>query len=79
MVKSLPAVAEEPRSIPGSGRFPGEGNGNPLSCLENSMDRGVWWAAGHEVAKIQTQLSDSSSSSTGNLRPRGGPAVRSVW
>ena len=32
--------------IPGSGRFPGEGNGNPLqySCLENSMDRGAWWA-----------------------------------
>ena len=33
-------------SIPGSGRFPGEGNGNPLqySCLENYMDRGAWWA-----------------------------------
>ena len=32
-------------SIPGSGRCPGEGNGNPLqySCLENSMDRGAWW------------------------------------
>ena len=32
--------------IPGSGRFPGEGNGNPLqySCLENPMDRGAWWA-----------------------------------
>ena len=32
--------------IPGSGRFPGEGNGNPFqySCLENSMDRGAWWA-----------------------------------
>ena len=34
-------------SIPGLGRFPGEGNGNPLqhSCLENPMDRGAWWAA----------------------------------
>ena len=34
-------------SIPGLGRSPGEGNGNPLqySCLENSMDRGAWWAA----------------------------------
>ena len=33
-------------SIPGSGRSPGDGNGNPLqySCLENSMDRGAWWA-----------------------------------
>ena len=40
-------------SIPGSGRSPGEGNGNPLqySCLENSMDRGAWWATVHGVAK----------------------------
>ena len=39
--------------IPGSGRSPGEGNGNPLlgSCLENLMDRGAWWAAVHGVAK----------------------------
>ena len=39
--------------IPGSGRFPGEGNGYPLqySCLENGMDRGVWWATVHGVAK----------------------------
>ena len=46
-------------SIPGSGRSPG-GNGNPLqySCLENPMDRGVWWAVVHGVAKSQTQLSD---------------------
>ena len=38
---------------------PGGGNGNPLqcSCLENSMDQGAWWAAVHEVAKNQTQLS----------------------
>jgi len=35
-------------SIPGSGRYPGEGHDNPLqdSCLENSMDRGAWWATG---------------------------------
>ena len=39
--------------IPGSERFPGEGNGNPLqySCLENPMDRGAWWATVHGVAK----------------------------
>ena len=45
--------------IPGSGRSPGEGNGNPFqySCLENSMDRGAWRAAVHEVAKSQTWLS----------------------
>ena len=49
MVKNLPANAEDVRdvgSIPGSGRFPGEGNGNPVQdfCLENPMDRGVWQA-----------------------------------
>ena len=40
-------------SIPGPGRSPGEGNGNPLqySCLENSMDRGAWWAKVHGVTK----------------------------
>ena len=43
-------------SIPGLGRFPGEGNGNPLqySCLENSMDGGAWWATVHGVAKSWT-------------------------
>ena len=40
-------------SAPGSGRFPGVGNGNPLqySCLENSMDNGAWWAIVHGVTK----------------------------
>ena len=40
-------------SIPGLGRSPGEGNGNPLqySCLENPMDRVAWWATVHGVAK----------------------------
>ena len=43
-------------SIPGSGRSPGEGNGNPLQCpcLENPMDRRAWWATVHGVAKINT-------------------------
>ena len=47
-------------SIPGSGRSPGVGNGNPLqySHLENSMDRGAWWATVHGVAKSWTQLSN---------------------
>ena len=46
--------------IPGSGRYPGEGNGNPLqySCLENPMDGGDWWATVHGVTKSQTRLSD---------------------
>ena len=45
--------------ICGSERFFGEGNGNPLqySCLENSMDRGAWWAIVHRVIMRQTQLS----------------------
>ena len=43
-------------SIPGSGRSPGEGNGKPLqdSCLENSADRGAWWATVQGVANSQT-------------------------
>jgi len=47
-------------SIPGSGRSPGEGKGNPFqySGLENSMDGGAWWATVHGVSKSQTQLSD---------------------
>ena len=42
-------------SIPGWGRPPGEGNGNPLqySCLENHMDRGAWWATVHGVARVR--------------------------
>ena len=46
--------------IPGSGRSPGEGNGNPLqySCLENPMDGGAWQAKVHGFTKSQTQLSD---------------------
>ena len=47
-------------SIPGWGRSPGEGNGNPLqySRLENPMDGGAWWATVHGVTKSQTRLSD---------------------
>ena len=43
-------------SIPGMGRSPGEGNGNPLqySCLENPMDGGAWWATVHRVAELDT-------------------------
>ena len=52
--------AGDPSLIPGLGRSPGEGNGNPLqySCLENPMDREAWWATVHEVTKNRTQLSD---------------------
>ena len=61
VVKNLPANAREVRDmglIPGSGRCPGGGHGNPLqySCLENSMDRGAWQATVHAVSKSWTQL-----------------------
>ena len=52
--------AGDPGSIPGLGRSSGEGLGYPLqySCLENSMDGGVWWATVRGITKSQTQLSD---------------------
>ena len=61
-VKCLPAILDQ-GSIPGSGRSPGEGNGNPLqySCLENSMDGGAWQATVHGVTKNQTRLSNFAS------------------
>ena len=51
-VKNLPANAGDMDLILGSGRYPREGNGNPLlySCLGNPMDRGVWWVTVHGVA-----------------------------
>ena len=50
-------------SIPGWGRYPGGGHGNPLqdSCLENPMDRGAWWATVHSVAQNQAQLKQLST------------------
>ena len=61
MVKNPPANAEDIRDvglIPGLGRSPGGGHGNPLqySYLENPLDRGTWWATVHRAAKSQTQL-----------------------
>ena len=51
---------EDLGSVPGSGKSPREGNGNPLQfcCLENAKDRGAWWATVHVVAKSWTLLSD---------------------
>ena len=53
MLKNLPASAGDTGSIPGPGRSPGGGNGNPFqySCLQNPMGRGAWWATVHGVAK----------------------------
>ena len=61
VVKSMPANAGDIRdmgSVPGSGRFPGGGHGNPFqySCLENHMDRGAWQGTIHGVTQDRTQL-----------------------
>ena len=63
MVKASACNVGDSGSIPGWGRFSGEGNGNPLqySCLENSMDGGAWWATVHGVAKSRTRLSNFTS------------------
>ena len=69
MVKNPPAIAGDAGDVgsnPGSGRSPGEGNGNPLqcSCLENPRDGGAWWAAVYGVAQSWTRLKRLSSSSS---------------
>ena len=58
MEENSPANAGDAGLIPASGRFPGEGNGNPLqnSCLENSMDRGAWQATVHGVSRVKHNL-----------------------
>ena len=72
LVKNLPAHpgdVEDAGSVPGSGRSPGEGNGNPLqySCLGNPPDRGAWQAITvHGVAKSQTRLSTRTHTSRKN-------------
>ena len=65
LVKNPPASARELRAlgfIPGLGRSPGEGHGNPLqySCLENPMDRGAWRATVHEVTKSRDTMKQLS-------------------
>ena len=59
-VKASACSEEDPGSVPGLGRSPGEGNGSPLqySCLENPMDGGAWQATVHGVAKSRTRLRD---------------------
>ena len=53
-------------SLPESGTFPGEENGNPLqcSCLENPRDGGAWWAAVYGVAQSRTRLKQLNSSNS---------------
>ena len=70
-VKASTWNAEDPGSIPGLGRSPGEGNGNLLqySCLENPLDGGAWWATVHRIAKSQTRLSDFILGNGSSLKP----------
>ena len=71
--RNTPANAGDARdtgSIPGSGRSPSVGNGNPLqySCLGNSMNRGPWWATVHGVARSQKELSDWIRNTQDNIK-----------
>ena len=60
VLENPPANAGDSGLIPGSGRFPEKGNGNPFqySCLGNPMDRGAWQATVHGIAKSQIQFSN---------------------
>ena len=59
MVKNTPTNDGDMSSMPGLGKLPEGGNGNPFqySCLKNLMDRGTWWATVHRVTKSQILLS----------------------
>ena len=75
VVKNLPADAGDASDaglMPGSGRSPGGGveTHSGISCLENSMDRGAWWATVHEVSKSQTQLSTHNQPTRSGLKPQ---------
>ena len=81
LVKSPLATTGDAGSIPGSGRSPGEGNGNPLqySCLENSIDKGDWWATGHRVTKEldTTEHAHTHTHTHTHLQNQAGPL--SLW
>ena len=67
VVKNLPVNVGDAILIPGSGRSPREGSGNPLqySCLGNFTDRGAWWAAVHGVAKESDTTEQLNNNKTG--------------
>ena len=69
VVKNPPINAGDLGSIPGSGRPPGEGNGNPLQCpcLGNLMDRGAWWATVHGVSRVGHDLVTQQQQRVGGL------------
>ena len=65
-IKASASNAGDLSSIPGLGRSPGEGNGNPLqySCLENPLDRGAWWATVHGVTKESDMIATETTTAT---------------
>ena len=69
--KKLPCNAGDTGQMPGSGRSPRERNGNPLkySCLENSKDRGAWWATVHGLTKSWTRLSNWTTAANSLCHP----------
>ena len=69
-----PGIIRDASSIPGLGRSPGEGNGNPLkyACLENPRDRGTWWATIHGLAEL-TQIIHSHHLFQCSLQPQSLP------
>ena len=69
MVKNLPVNTGDTGLIPGSGRYPQGGNGNPLqhSCLGNSMDRGAWWARGHKESDMTERRRGRQGENTHSL------------
>ena len=74
MVKNIPASARDVRDaglIPGLGRYPGGGHGNPLqyTCLEKLMDRGAWWATVHVVTKSWIRLKQLSMAQYSKMTP----------
>ena len=80
VVKNPSANSGARSSIPESGRFPGDGNGNPLqfSCLGNPMDRGAWQARVHGVTKSQTQLKGLAHIHVKCLAHRGAESILSL-
>ena len=76
MINNLPAMWEDPGLIPGSRRFPGEGNVYPIqySCLDNPTDRGTWWAKAHGVTESDTAEQLQLSLHFSHAMPISGPS-----
>ena len=80
-IKNPSAMQETPSSIPGWGRSPGEGNGNPLqySCLRNPTGRGAWRATAHGVTKSPTRLSNNNIKMPGSGKVDKANSSHSAW